>query len=108
MENLIGNRIHKLLKENNISQRVLAKRIGSTEASVSRYINGTRTPDARTINKIAKALNVTMEFLLGQEENNTVDEIKIIKSLIERNARNISSQEREKIIEMLYKHKGEI
>jgi transcriptional regulator with XRE-family HTH domain len=106
--NTIGKRIGELLKEKNMSQKTLAQMANVTEAAISHYLKGDRIPKGAILLNIAKALNVTMEFLLGQEENSTVDEIKIIKSLIERNARNISSQEREKIIEMLYKHKGEI
>lgn len=99
MENLIGNRIHKLLKENNISQRVLAKRIGSTEASVSRYINGTRTPDARTINKIAKALNVSTDTLLMKE--NKKNHYLTIRRLIDENIHKLHIHERIDLIRRL-------
>ena len=99
MENLIGNRIYKLLKENNISQRVLAKKIGSTEASVSRYINGTRIPDARTISKIAKALNVSTDILLMKE--NKKDYYLIIRRLIDENIHKLNMHERIDLIRRL-------
>jgi len=73
----IGSRIKEAMLQQGLSQRELAKRAGATEGSVSRYISGDRTPDARTIVKLADALGVTTDYILGlmqdaQTEYNTV------------------------------------
>ena len=68
-EYLPGNvreRIQELLKERGITQAQLAARIGSTESAVSRFISGkTDKINAEHIIRIAKAFNVSTDFLLG-------------------------------------------
>ena len=68
-EYLPGNvreRIQELLHERKITQAQLAARIGSTESAVSRFISGkTDKINAEHIIRIAKAFNVSTDFLLG-------------------------------------------
>lgn len=64
-ENPLGSRISDLLNKSGMTQRELAERIGVTEASVHRYINGERNPKGSTIVKIADALGTTSDYLLG-------------------------------------------
>ena len=49
-----------LLREKNISQKQLAKRMGKTEAEVSRWLGGTHNFTLRTIAKISDALGVKL------------------------------------------------
>lgn len=62
-----AKRIKELLKNNDMSQKELAKIIGTTEASISRYIRGHRTPKLPIAIKMAKALHTTSEYIMGQE-----------------------------------------
>jgi transcriptional regulator with XRE-family HTH domain len=48
-----------------MSQRQLADATGITPAAVSRYVNGTREPRARTLLLIANALETTPNTLTG-------------------------------------------
>ena len=57
------NKIKELLEEKGISQRELAEMVGITEVSMSRYINGERTPKAPIAMKIARVLDVNIEDL---------------------------------------------
>ncbi len=50
-----------------MSQHDLAERIGITETSISRYVNGSRAPKAPVAIRIAKALGTTVEFLFSEE-----------------------------------------
>ena len=50
----IGNRIKELLNKHDISQKDLARYIGTTEASISRYVNDEREPVAKILYKIAR------------------------------------------------------
>ena len=51
------------LARKKLTQKELAKIIGETEASVSRYIHGNRTPRGVALVKIALALDTTPEYL---------------------------------------------
>lgn len=69
LENNIGLRIKKLLERENLSQRELASAIGSSESTISRYIQNKRVPYGDTLTRLAKALNTTSDYLLtGKEE----------------------------------------
>lgn len=48
-ENRLGNRIVNLLKNNGLTQKELADKVGCTEAAMSRYINGKRNPKGQVI-----------------------------------------------------------
>ena len=54
------------LKPEDRAQGVLADAIGKTQASVSRYANGERFPDARTALAIEKATGGLVPFVLWQ------------------------------------------
>ena len=65
----IGDRIKYLCKQNVITQKQLADMTGITEASISRYVNGSREPRANSIVKLADALGVTTDYLLKEQEH---------------------------------------
>lgn len=62
----LGKRILKLLNDKNLTQKELAKIVGTTEVSIGRYINDKREPSATMLASIASALNVSTDFLLGR------------------------------------------
>ncbi|MDF2545795.1 MAG: transcriptional regulator [Anaerosolibacter sp.] len=62
----IGNRILKLRKELNMTQKELADKAGTTEATLSRYESDLREPKADIIVKIAAALGTSTDYLLGR------------------------------------------
>ena len=53
------------MDERGISQKWLAEAANTTEATISRYINGVHQPNVLLIMSIAKALNVSVDYLLG-------------------------------------------
>lgn len=65
----LGKRILKLLNEKNLTQKELAKIVGTTEVSIGRYINDKREPNATMLASIASALSVTTDYLLGRSSN---------------------------------------
>lgn len=71
MENVLGKRIKNLLEEKNLTQKELAEIIDTTEATISRNINGVHAPKAEIIEKIASALGVTTDYLLGKTDDRT-------------------------------------
>lgn len=90
MESL-GERITRLRKKSNLSQKELADKTNLTEATLSRYENDLREPKGEVIVKIANALDVTTDYLLGRtdeinvkkENKNTSDEKEIEKIIDE-------------------------
>lgn len=62
---LLGDRIAKLLRDRNMSQREFAEKIEMTDVSVSRYINNSRLPNANVVVRMSKALGISADELLG-------------------------------------------
>lgn len=56
----IADKIDMILREKNISQKQLAKKMGKTEAEVSQWLGGTHNFTLRTIAKISDALGVKL------------------------------------------------
>lgn len=56
-----------LREEKNMKQKELAELTGITEATLSRYENDKREPKGEIVSRIAKALDVTTDFLLNDD-----------------------------------------
>lgn len=68
-----GNRLRKLRKDRNLTQRQLAELIGVKNSVISFYEVGERTPSPDVLRKLAMALHVSTDFLLGIERTATLD-----------------------------------
>ncbi len=64
---LNSSRLKEEMNRNNLNQTQLADKIGVTLVSMNRYVHGERTPKSIILHKMAIALGVTPEYLLGQE-----------------------------------------
>lgn len=62
----IGESIKKYRKIRKMSQQDLSKLSGIPRISISRYENGDRTPNINILNKIATALDTSIESLIYQ------------------------------------------
>ena len=62
-------RLTALMEEIDISQVELGKRIGISNVTISRYINGERIPRLDIIIKLANVFNVSTDYLLGITKN---------------------------------------
>jgi transcriptional regulator with XRE-family HTH domain len=60
-----GDRIVQIRKEKNISRDELGKIVGTSGAIIGRYERGDMKPSIEIASKIAKALNVSLDFLVG-------------------------------------------
>ena len=63
-----GKRIRQVRTQAQISQVNLAKKIGGAKSSLSLYESDKREPSIQTIQKIARALQTSTDYLLGLEE----------------------------------------
>lgn len=64
---MLGERLCEKLKENKISQKELAAKVGVSQWSVSMWCNNKLVPKDEMIATIAKALNCSVEYLKGNE-----------------------------------------
>lgn len=65
----IAQRISRARRHLNINQKELAKKANITEASLSRYENGIREPKSAVLTRLAEALEVSTDYLLGLSED---------------------------------------
>ena len=81
--------IKKLRRQQHMTQKELAERIGISKAMISAYETEMRYPSYDVLIKLAAVFGITTDFLLGLEKKNTVDitdldeeEIQIVVDLI--------------------------
>ena len=68
-----GNRLRQLRKDRNLTQQQLAELIGVKNGVISFYELGDRTPSPAVLRKLALALHVSADYLLGIERAATLD-----------------------------------
>lgn len=69
MENSIGERLSQLLNERAMAQSELSRLTNISKGSISGYVNGTFKPKDDNAEAIAKALCVSVDYLLGKTDN---------------------------------------
>ncbi len=102
MAETMGERIARLMKAKNLSQKEFAQAIESTEASVSRYLSNAREPGTKALIKIAYALGVTVDEIVGKkDESDFSTEFPRIKLLLARNSRILTNEQKRELINAL-------
>jgi len=99
--NKFSIRLEEMLKARNMTQKELAKKAEVTEAAMSHYVKGDRTPRSSVLARIAMALDTTSEYLMEGVPQNYVDEIGYAKRLIARNVNQMSNAEKREILSIL-------
>lgn len=97
----ITNRIRGLLSRLNMSQKELSLATGITESAISHYVKGDRVPRGVNLIKIAKALDTTVDYLLGNAEDDREKDLKEAKTLIARNASRMTKEEKMELVSIL-------
>ncbi|MBE6775607.1 MAG: helix-turn-helix transcriptional regulator [Ruminococcaceae bacterium] len=100
MSKEFGERLWSLLQKQGITQKQLADRINTTEATLSRYVSGDREPKAEMLANIATALNTTSDYLLGIEKDEF--DFPRVERLLARNSSNMTDKERRALISALF------
>lgn len=104
-------RLAELRNNKKISQKELATQIGYSQNMISQWENGTRDPGTEVLKKLAAFFDVSVDYLLG--EDNPPENKKIPKDLkkiledeeVTLNGRMLSEDEKEqmlRIVEALY------
>lgn len=68
-----GIRLKALRKERNMTQKMLADRLGLATSAVCSYEAGARFPSYMILIKIARIFKVSTDYLLGVEEKRHID-----------------------------------
>ena len=89
-----------LMQEQKIKQRVLAEKCGISEVTLSRYLKGERSARVETIIQIAEVLNVSLDFLLG-EDFSSVSSFDELRKQIMLNKKNLNSSQKLQLISLL-------
>ena len=64
----VGQMIKKTMKEKNVTQNQLARMAGISQSGLSSIVNEVVSPKEETLRAIAKALNVSTAYLMGEQE----------------------------------------
>ena len=63
---MFSDNLSLLRKEKNMEQKALAKLLGVSEQTISRWGNNVVEPDIKSLIKIANYFDVTTDYLLGR------------------------------------------
>ena len=85
-----GKRLRELRKEKKLTQKQLGKMIGVQDSVISFYELGDRMPSPEIIVKLAKALHVSADYLMGLDKHGAVDlsglddaDIELVRHLVD-------------------------
>ncbi len=79
---MFGERLTNVLQDKEISQITLSQELGVTQQAVNRWCKNKTEPDNNMIVKIAQYLNISTDFLLGNDKKNSKYEIELKEKMI--------------------------
>lgn len=82
MNKEISNRIKELRIIKGYTQKEFASLIGVAQTTIANYESGIRVPDTEKLDKIATSFGVTVDYLLGRENNKAVNSTNEIENNI--------------------------
>ena len=96
----LNDRIKMLMEEKGLTQKELSQMANITEASMSKYLSGVRTPRIDVIVNIANALEVSVDSLLGGA-NSTINGLMDAKLVLARGKDTLSEDDKKELIKFL-------
>ena len=97
-------KVKQLMNNQGINQKKLSQLSGITEASISRYLKGERAARLDIIINFAKALNVTTEYLLNDDEETDLKPYQEIATAIARNGSTLTAEEKNQLIALILRN----
>lgn len=97
----INERIRMLMEGKNLSQKELANLSGITEASMSKYLSGERTPRIDVVVNLANALGVTTDELIGNDIEDDKMGLVRLKTVLARGMESMSEDDKKELIKFL-------
>lgn len=82
---MLGNKIRKLIKKKGIKQIDVCRAVGLSPSRLSNYLSGSREPDLETLSRLARFLEVKLDyFAYGDNIKNTKEIGENIKNMREK------------------------
>ena len=66
---MFGERLKKVRERKKLTQGEASKRMGIVRSTYANYENGKREPDNETLKKMAEFYEVSLDYLLGNDNN---------------------------------------
>lgn len=105
---MIADKLYYLRTKSGESQETVANAIGITRVAYTRYENGTRIPKADIIAKLARHFSVTVESILGYEQEESIPEqageqltLSALEQKLISNYRSLNKQGKEYILQTM-------
>jgi len=76
MSNIVRQRIKECREQQGLSMTKLAEKTGLTISAISQFEGGERDPNLESLDKLANALEVSADYLMGREEKLSDENIK--------------------------------
>jgi len=95
-------RVKELRNGKHLSQEELASLVGVSMHTVFRWEKGERVPDANELTKLAKALDTTVAYLLGETDRPSISEIDASRK------RSDSAKMFDRLMEQMAKHSPDL
>lgn len=103
---MFRERFSALIQLRNMTQKELALKTNLTEGAISHYLKGDREPKGAILLNIANALETSTDYLSGKTDQvkpaDADSELETAFKLVARNAPNMSAEERERFVRILY------
>lgn len=96
-----GERLEKAIRSNYFTNKEAAQRANISPEAISHYLNAGTIPNGETVAALAKALNVTADYLLGIDTPTVLAKQSIV-AWLRRNASKLSDNDMKTIIGILY------
>ena len=93
-----GSKVAQLRKEKDMSRDELGEKVGTSGAIVGRYEHGDMKPSIEIAAKIAEALDVSLDYLMGLASDQVKDK-KMVNRL--EDIKKLPDREREKIFDYI-------
>lgn len=88
-----SERLKELRKQAHLTQVELASKLGIVQSSYADWERGKKKPTQDNLVKIAQVLNVSVDYLVGNSEEN-VDELDNIELLFRMNSKGLTKEEK--------------
>lgn len=90
-----SERLKELRKQAHLTQVELAKKLGIVQSSFADWERGKKKPTQENLVKIAQILNVSVDYLVGNsDEENTNKELEDIELLFRMNSKGLTDEEK--------------
>lgn len=100
-----GEKIRELRKERNLNQDQLAELASLNRVTIAKYESGRVEPGAHALSRIADALEVSTDVLLGRSEESTIEnteqpktpQIRIVSGWMEK----MPKEDQDRVVQMM-------